>query len=307
MTEYIQGYKRSKEIKRNSKKKVKILSIILMCICLLSGCGFDNGSGQFTQLDTKYLSDAPSASPHQNDTGDVKVDSTEIPKMESEKVKSDTDGGKKENDSEKKKQDKSSKKNKSNDNISQKKDSSTKTASTKKSSSKKITKKADSTKKKSNEKNSSSQNKQVEKTSATTQPSAEDSDKNTCTISIDCKMILSNMDKLEAAKKNFVPKDGIILKSTKIEIEDGDSIYDILYRVCRNNKIHMEAAYTPAYKTHYVEGINQLYEFDCGDLSGWTFLVNGASVNYGASKYTVKAGDVIQWRYSCNAGRDVNA
>ena len=102
-----------------------------------------------------------------------------------------------------------------------------------------------------------------------------------------------------------MPSDGWILKKTKVEITSGDTVYDILNRVCRKYKIHMEAAYTPAYKTYYVEGIHQLYEFDCGDLSGWSYLVNGKSQNYGCSKYVVKDGDTIQWRYSCNAGKDV--
>ena len=55
----------------------------------------------------------------------------------------------------------------------------------------------------------------------------------------------------------------------------------------------MDANYTPAYKTYYVRGIHQLYELDCGNLSGWTYQVNGIVPNYGCSKYTVKAGDVI--------------
>ena len=68
----------------------------------------------------------------------------------------------------------------------------------------------------------------------------------------------------------------------------------------------MDANYTPAYKTYYVRGIHQLYELDCGNLSGWTYQVNGIVPNYGCSKYTVKAGDMIAWRYTCDGGKDVN-
>ena len=50
---------------------------------------------------------------------------------------------------------------------------------------------------------------------------------------------------------------------------------------------------------------NQLYEFDCGKLSGWMYNVNGWYPNYGCSQYEVSNGDVIQWRYTCDLGRDV--
>ena len=47
----------------------------------------------------------------------------------------------------------------------------------------------------------------------------------------------------------------------------------------------MASRYTPLYKSYYVEGINQLYEFDCGKNSGWMYSVNGEYPNYGASSY----------------------
>ena len=57
--------------------------------------------------------------------------------------------------------------------------------------------------------------------------------------------------------------------------------------------------------TILVEGINQLYEFDCGELSGWMYSVNSWFPNYGCSQYEVSDGDMIEWRYTCDLGRDV--
>lgn len=48
-----------------------------------------------------------------------------------------------------------------------------------------------------------------------------------------------------------------------------------------------------------------LYEFDCGKDSGWMYCVNGWYPNYGCSKYTLEDGDTVEWRYTCNLGRDV--
>ena len=127
----------------------------------------------------------------------------------------------------------------------------------------------------------------------------------TCTISINCSTILNNMDNLTAGKEDFVPSDGWILKATQVSFSEGESVHDVLQRVCKEKGIHMESAFTPAYDSAYVEGINQLYEFDCGELSGWMYKVNGWFPNYGCSKYTLSDGDVINWVYTCDLGKDV--
>ena len=69
----------------------------------------------------------------------------------------------------------------------------------------------------------------------------------------------------------------------------------------------MEFVNTPMYNSAYIEGIHNLYEFDCGQLSGWIYKVNGWSPNYGCSRYALKDGDVIEWVYTCNLGIDVDA
>ena len=60
-----------------------------------------------------------------------------------------------------------------------------------------------------------------------------------------------------------------------------------------------------SYGSVYIRGINYLYEFSCGPLSGWMYKVNGEYPNYGCSKYKLKDGDVIEWVYTCDLGQDV--
>ena len=127
----------------------------------------------------------------------------------------------------------------------------------------------------------------------------------TCTISISCKSILSNMDKLDSAKADFVPDNGWILKKTTVEISNGDTVFDVLKAVCKATGIQMESEYTPVYGSYYVSGINQLYEFDCGESSGWMYKVNGWAPNYGCAEYKVSDGDVISWEYTCTLGSDL--
>lgn len=129
--------------------------------------------------------------------------------------------------------------------------------------------------------------------------------KSTCTISIECSTILNNLADLKPEKLDVLPSDGVILGRIQVEIYDGESVFDVLGRVCRENGIQLEASWTPGYNSAYVEGINNIYEKDCGELSGWTYMVNGWQPNYGCSRYALHDGDVVQWRYTCDLGADV--
>lgn len=127
----------------------------------------------------------------------------------------------------------------------------------------------------------------------------------TCTFSIECSTILNNLDDLDPDKLEMVPSNGVILKTTTVTFYEGESVYDVLQRVCKENGIQMEASWTPIYNSAYVEGIHNLYEFDCGNLSGWMYRVNGWYPNYGCSRYQLAQGDVVEWRYTCDLGADV--
>lgn len=126
-----------------------------------------------------------------------------------------------------------------------------------------------------------------------------------CTISIDCLSVLDNFDDLKETKKEFIPEDGWILSDTEVDFTTGDTVFDILKKICGEKGIQISSRYTPLYNSYYIEGINQLYEFDCGKNSGWMYSVNGKFPNYGASSYKPKDGDKIEWRYTCNLGDDV--
>ena len=127
----------------------------------------------------------------------------------------------------------------------------------------------------------------------------------TCTISISCATILNHMDWLTPGKEELVPEDGWILKPMQVTFYEGESVFNVLQRTCKQQKIHMEFTNTPMYNSAYIEGMNNLYERDCGELSGWMYQVNGWFPNYGCSRYQVQAGDEICWEYTCDLGVDV--
>lgn len=121
----------------------------------------------------------------------------------------------------------------------------------------------------------------------------------TCTIAISCATILDNMDSLVDSKKDIIPSDGTILATTTVTVEEGQSVYDALRKACQQAGIPLDASGANAYGTTYVKGINNIYEFDCGSLSGWKYCVNGVYPNYGCSSYILKEGDRIVWNYTC--------
>ena len=127
----------------------------------------------------------------------------------------------------------------------------------------------------------------------------------TCTFSIECSTILNNLSMLEPEKLEMVPYDGVILAEITVVFYEGESVFDVLQRLCKEKGIHMESSWTPIYNSAYIEGIHNLYEFDCGSLSGWMYRVNGWYPNYGSSRYQLKDGDVVEWRYTCDLGNDV--
>ncbi|MDT2759345.1 DUF4430 domain-containing protein [Enterococcus xiangfangensis] len=143
---------------------------------------------------------------------------------------------------------------------------------------------------------------QVQEGAKSTQPVP----KATVTFSISAKAVLANWSDLAKEKQPYVPKDGWILPPTQVSLKSGDSVYDLLVRVTKERGIQMESNWTPMYNAYYISGIHQLYEFDCGNLSGWMYQVNGWFPNYGSSKYKdLHGGDEIKWEYTCDLGHDI--
>ncbi len=127
----------------------------------------------------------------------------------------------------------------------------------------------------------------------------------TCTLFVECSTILNNMGDLTAGKEDLVPSDGVIYAKKTVTFHPGESVFDVLLREMQNNRIHMESVFTPGYNSAYVQGINNLYEKDCGRWSGWMYCVNGWYPNYGCSRYKVQQGDTIEWHYTCDLGEDL--
>ena len=88
-----------------------------------------------------------------------------------------------------------------------------------------------------------------------------------------------------------------------MEYSEGDTVFDLLCQVTDQYGIQME--YNGTAGKEYIEGIQNLYEYDGGRWSGWMYSVNGEYPGKGCGSYEVSEGDRIEWNYTCDLGMDL--
>ena len=293
-----------------NKKKISIVVVSAVVIVSL-GLGFNSIFKKANTLETDnndtVVSDQSIEKGDELNTEEAKVDNTETKKENKENKKdedtTDSLGNSNENSSKSTKTDGTETKKPNNDEVEKTDNSSEKP------------KPSNNEKPKpgnSSEKPKPSNNEKPKPGNSSTKPKPENNQtitspkpKNkTVTIAISCKTAINNgLNK----KPGFshLPSNGIILQNMKVEFNEGDTVFDILVKVTRKKGIHME--YRGSGSNTYIEGINNLYEFDGGSNSGWMYSVNGVYPNYGVGAYKVKSSDVIKFNYTCNLGADLGA
>ena len=127
----------------------------------------------------------------------------------------------------------------------------------------------------------------------------------TVSLAVRADALLPNMQRLPTAQHELVPPDGAIFPAAQVTAYEGDSVFDLLQREMRRGGIHLASRFTPLAGSAYVQAIHNLYEFDAGPLSGWVYLVNGQSPGVGASQQLLQPGDVVEWHFTLDLGRDV--
>ena len=103
-----------------------------------------------------------------------------------------------------------------------------------------------------------------------------------------------------AGEKSYIPEDGIILARAEVIIDKGQTAYEQLVSAVKTNSIHIEIT-----GGSYVAGIGNIYDLDFGDLSGWMYRVNGEFASVNCNEYVLKEGDLVEWLYTRNIGKDI--
>ncbi len=301
-----------------NKKKISIVAVSAVVIVSL-GLGFNSIFKKANTLETDnndtVVSDQSIETGDELNTEEAKVDKTETKKENKENKKNedttDSSGNSNKNSSKSTKTDGTETKKPNNDEV-EKTDNSSEKPKPSNNEKPKPGNSSEKPKPSNNEKPKPSNNEKPKPGNSSTKPKPENNQtitspkpKNkTVTIAISCKTAINNgLNK----KPGFshLPSNGIILQNMKVEFNEGDTVFDILVKVTRKKGIHME--YRGSGSNTYIEGINNLYEFDGGSNSGWMYSVNGVYPNYGVGAYKVKSSDVIKFNYTCNLGADLGA
>lgn len=119
----------------------------------------------------------------------------------------------------------------------------------------------------------------------------------TVTISVRCDTLAQD------EKPEYIPEDCIILDDTTFAVAEGDTVYDILMEASRRCDFQVDNR--GAAGNAYIAGIEYLYEFDYGDLSGWMYKVDGEFPDVGCQSYALHGGETIEWLYTKNIGKDL--
>lgn len=119
----------------------------------------------------------------------------------------------------------------------------------------------------------------------------------TCSVTIECSVVLKNMDDLKDGHQKYVPSDGYIISNTSVSVKNGSTAYDAVKAAC--SKMGVKISTTGSGKSVYITGFNNIDEFDCGSGSGWTYYVNNTFPPKSCGAYTLSDGDSIRFSYVC--------
>ena len=125
-----------------------------------------------------------------------------------------------------------------------------------------------------------------------------------CYVTIDCHTAVASAD-LSGEVREIQPENGMILEKYAVGLTEGMTAMEAFEAACKANKLQFEYASMSGMK--YVDGINNLYSFACGGLSGWFFLYNGESPSVGMSEIKVEKDSELLLVYSCDMGADIKA
>lgn len=124
------------------------------------------------------------------------------------------------------------------------------------------------------------------------------------------KVILTESDKnvseISFSIRAYTISEDDIFPETTLYVAKDSTVFEILREVCRTENIQLDYENNSVYGLAYIKGINSIYEYDHGDLSGWMYRVNGVLPGIGCGYYKIEDGDRVEILYSTNIGRDLD-
>lgn len=120
-------------------------------------------------------------------------------------------------------------------------------------------------------------------------------------VQIRCDEVSEAPEKLtDQALVGYIPEDGVAMARLKYIANEGDSVLEILEKICKNNNIEMKET-----EDGHIDAIGNLKTGDCGEGSGWVYLVNGKQRSEKPADCKVTDGDEIVWAFTLDGRKGI--
>ena len=107
---------------------------------------------------------------------------------------------------------------------------------------------------------------------------------------------------------------GTVISAKRVPFAEGDTVADVTIRLLdalgytyEHSGTTKSGFYLASIGGFTLKGIDydSFGEFDAGNGSGWMITLNKEFIEYGASDFEVKNGDIVKWQYTCQLGADI--
>jgi len=117
----------------------------------------------------------------------------------------------------------------------------------------------------------------------------------TCTVGVSVQPALDNIDLMKEESLALLPESGWMLEPVEMTVSEGTTCLEVLQWSCQEADIPVVTSGEPP----FVEAIGGLNNGDGGDVSGWTYTLNGEQLMISAAIQEVQEGDEVVFSFAC--------
>ncbi|MBR3752843.1 MAG: DUF4430 domain-containing protein [Ruminiclostridium sp.] len=117
----------------------------------------------------------------------------------------------------------------------------------------------------------------------------------TCTVGVSVQPALDNIDLMKEESLALLPESGWMLEPVEMTVSEGTTCLEVLQWACQKAEIPVVTSGEPP----FVEAIGGLNNGDGGDVSGWTYTLNGEQLMISAAIQEVQEGDEVVFSFAC--------
>lgn len=122
------------------------------------------------------------------------------------------------------------------------------------------------------------------------------------TLTIDASLLKENPDSItNEAVEGLIPDDGMIMLNGEFVCTAGLSVMDATIIGLKEKGLSYDNS------QGYMSMLADLSSGDAGDYSGWLVKVNGEFPTVGVEQIEINTGDIVEWVFSLDGGKDVGA